>query len=241
MKGVDLISAIALYEAISGMIPYEFIDSSWLIEDCLRGNKFVQSRLKRALDIVLGSVFFIATLPLVAVLVALIKITMGGDPFFVQGRVGRLGKPFKIYKLRTMIPGAVGEPADAEGWHEKNEDRITRLGGFLRKYHLDELPQFYNVIKGDMSIVGPRPEMEMFIRDCEKKIPFYRLRLAVKPGITGWAQIRFLHTSTLIGYQEKFRYDLYYLSNQTFRLDLEIIVRTILRLVGFPRIKPPQS
>ena len=146
-------------------------------------------------------------------------------------------KPFNIYKLRTMTIGKKKQLEGLEGLPEKDEERVTRIGRTLRKYHLDELPQFLNVIKGNMSIVGPRPEMEVYIEQWEGEIPSYRLRLAVKPGITGWAQVWFGHTSTLKGYKNKFQYDLYYLSNLSLKLDLEIMVRTVFRILGYPKIK----
>jgi exopolysaccharide biosynthesis polyprenyl glycosylphosphotransferase len=236
LKGVDLISAVSLFTAISGKIPYEYVNTAWLIEECLRGNKFTEVRLKRAADLVFGILFFLFSLPVVMICALLIKIGSKGPVFYVQERIGKFSRPFKTYKLRTMIASSEKQPVTPEGWHERNKERITRIGEFLRKYHLDELPQFLNVIKGDMSIVGPRPEMEMFTRQCEDKIPFYRLRLAINPGITGWAQVWHGHTSTLTGYKSKFQYDLYYLSNLSLKLDLEIIVRTIFRIFGYPRI-----
>lgn len=237
LRGINLISAIALFEAISGQIPHEHISSSWLIEDCLRGKKFAEVRMKRTVDIFFGSVFFLVSLPLVAFSAAAIWLESGGPVFFIQERVGRFGRPFQIYKLRTMESTEKVLDKESEGWHEKNQYRITVFGGWLRKYHIDELPQFLNVVRGEMSLVGPRPEMEMFITLCEKKIPFYRLRLAVKPGITGWAQIMYRHTSTLYGYKNKFKYDLYYLANLSLKLDLEILVRTVFRVLGYPKIE----
>ncbi|MBD3296233.1 MAG: exopolysaccharide biosynthesis polyprenyl glycosylphosphotransferase [Candidatus Omnitrophica bacterium] len=234
LRGVDLISSVALYSAISGQMPYDCIGDSWLIEDCLRGNKFSQTKIKRAADIIISFFFSLAFLPVIGILAVMIKLDSKGPVFFLQERVGRFGKPFKMIKLRSMTTECYREETP-EGWHEKNKCRITRVGAFLRKTHLDELPQFFNVLKGDMSIVGPRPEMEMFITQCEDTIPFYRLRLAVRPGLTGWAQVWFSHTSTLEGYKTKFKYDLFYLANLSLKLDLEIMIRTILRVLGYPR------
>jgi|GEM_PF-1227911 len=276
---VHLVSAIALFTAISGKIPYENISSSWLIEECLRGGKFVTTKIKRAVDLILGLVFFVFSLPLIAICAVAVKLETKGPAFFIQQRIGRFNKPFKFYKLRSMrtTQDMLAEPdnkkiAAAERWwelsnligeqlleeevlkkdlifekeqqekeegvHDIHKWRIARVGYFIRKFHIDELPQFWNVVKGDMSIVGPRPEMEMFIKQCEKTIPFYRLRLAVKPGVTGWAQVWYLHTSTQLEYKNKFKYDLYYLANMSLRLDFEIIVRTALRILGIPRIQP---
>jgi len=172
LAGCNLFSAIDFYSETTGQIPYEQITSSWLIEDCLRANKFGQVRSKRMLDIALGSVFFITTLPLFFLCAILVVIDSSGPMLFVQERIGIFGRPFKILKLRTMRMESKQQGQEAENWHEKQETRITRIGHFLRKYHLDEIPQFINVIKGEMSIVGPRPEMEIFIRQCEKKYLF---------------------------------------------------------------------
>ncbi len=238
LRGKDLVSAIGLYQAISGRTPYRHIDSSWLIEECLRGQKFTQVRIKRLFDILLGAIFFALSFPVVALCGIVIMFESKGPALFTQQRIGRFGKLFTIYKLRTMTCGAERDTPARDGWGnllQDNISKITRFGKFLRKYHIDELPQFYNVLRGDMSIVGPRPEMEMFTQRCEARIPFYRLRLAVRPGITGWAQVWFTHTSTLSGYKGKFEYDLYYLANLSLRLDLEIIIRTVFRLLGYPR------
>lgn len=237
LKGVDIISAIGLYQSITGRVPYEQINSAWLIEDCLRGNKFTEVRLKRLFDILLGTILAAFSIPLILLCAIIIKLESKGPAIFVQERVGRYGRRFKIYKLRTMA-GAPGR--DRPGWkrwinlYKKHSGKITRFGKLIRKYHIDELPQFYNVLKGDMSIIGPRPEMETFTHRCEKRIPFYRLRLSIRPGITGWAQVWFHHTSTLSGYKRKFEYDLYYLEHGTLKLDFEILIRTIFRVIGYP-------
>lgn len=234
LKGAHLISAVGLYESIAGRIPYAHIDSAWLIEECLRGNKFTQNKLKNLVDKVLGAVLLVLSFPLIFLCAIVMKLASAGPVFFAQERIGRFGKPFTIYKLRTMQESGEAQPDSTEGWHDRQESRITRLGALLRRCHLDEFPQFFNVLKGDMSLVGPRPEMEMFIRACEDEIPFYRLRLDVKPGITGWAQVAFRHTSSLDAYKEKFEYELYYLSHLSLRFDLEILARTIFILLFKP-------
>jgi len=227
LMGCDLISATGLFSAFTGRLPYQNLNASWLIEECLRANKFVQIKAKRVIDIVLGLIFFILTLPISLLCAIIIKLDSKGPVLFIQDRVGFLGQSFKIYKFRTMKEPEEKAEKIAENWHRMNERRITHFGKWMRKLHLDEIPQFVNIIKGDMSIAGPRPEMEMFIKQCEEKVPFYRLRLAVKPGLTGWAQVWFRHTSTLSGYKDKFEYELYYLANVSVRLDLEIILRTV--------------
>ena len=236
LKGMDLISAAGLYEAISGKISYENLGIDSIIEDCLRGQKFTQARIKFVFDVILSAVLLALALPVLAICAVCIKLDSGGPVLFVQERVGRFGKHFKIYKLRTMTERATSEKVKKSGWDDLDPDkegRITRFGAFLRKAHLDELPQLFNVIIGDMHLVGPRPEMEMYVSRCEKSVPLYRLRLAVKPGITGWAQVSYTHTSTLSEYRRKLEYDLYYLKNMSFRLDLEILIRTLFLLLGY--------
>ena len=238
MGGRYLVSAVGLYEAISGRVPYENISSSWLIEDCLRGNKFVAVKVKRLFDIVIGGILLLTSMPVIMLCGVIIKLESKGPALFKQKRIGKLGKPFTIYKLRTMRYSAAQSTSGQRGWgnlYKQNRNKITRFGGFLRRHHMDELPQFFNVVRGDMSIVGPRPEMEIFIKRCEKRIPFYRLRLSIKPGITGWAQVWYMHTSTLAGYKRKFEYDLYYLANVSLKFDIEIIARTALKLIGYPK------
>lgn len=234
LKGVELISVGVLFSAITGQIPYEDLDEAWLIEECLRGNKFAQVKLKRSLDMLIGTACFLIFLPVMAILAVLVKIESRGPAFFLQDRIGRFGKPFKIIKIRSMAIDTVSDGADTNNWYTKNVQRITKVGMFLRRTHLDEIPQFINVIKGDMSIVGPRPEMEMYIRECQGIIPFYKLRLSMRPGLTGWAQVWYYHTSTLEGYKAKFRYDLFYLANLSLKLDIEIMARTLLRVSGYP-------
>ena len=244
LKGMDLISAAGLYEYMSGRIPYEHIGSDSLIEDCLRGQKFTQARIKFIFDIFLGSILLVLSIPIIAICAIGIKLDSNGPVLFMQKRVGRFGKHFTIYKLRTMIETKIPGKAEGAGWvdlYEKNNGKISKFGKFLRKFHLDELPQLLNVIKGDMSIVGPRPEMELYVTKCEKHIPLYRLRFAVRPGITGWAQVAYIHTTTLSGYRRKLEYDLYYLKNMSIKMDLEIIIRTFFLLLGFTGNKRTES
>jgi lipopolysaccharide/colanic/teichoic acid biosynthesis glycosyltransferase len=234
LLGIPLVSALGLYEGITGRMPYQCINATSLIEECLRNNRFTQIRIKSLLDRTIGALLLLLCLPIMLVCALLIKRESSGPVFFTQQRIGKFGKPFTMYKLRTMRPASHDQPAEAEGWHHAQEARITESGRFLRRFHLDELPQLFNVVKGDMSLVGPRPEMEIFIRMCEKEIPFYRLRLDVKPGITGWAQVAFRHTSRLESYREKFEYDLYYLSHLSLGFDLDILVRTVSVLYSNP-------
>jgi len=235
LQGAVLISAIGLYGEITGRIPYEYVSRTGLIDSCLRGSRYGGMKaVKRSFDIVLGAILLLASLPLIVFCALIVMLESEGPGFFTQKRIGMLGKPFTIYKLRTMTAG--GE-MDAPGGTPAGGE-VTRFGRFLRGHYIDELPQFYNVLIGDMSIVGPRPEMETFAHKCEKLIPDYQwLRLSVRPGITGWGQVWHEHTTTNAGYRGKFEYDFYYLANASFRFDLEIIVLTAIKVIGALRRK----
>jgi exopolysaccharide biosynthesis polyprenyl glycosylphosphotransferase len=177
---------------------------------------------KRVFDVTVAVVGLVVTVP-VFVLVA-IAVRLSGKPVLIkQTRLGERGKPFEMYKFRTMIPA--GEPIGTARWAAKNDPRVTAAGRVLRRTRLDELPQFWNVIRGQMSIVGPRPERPEFIRVLEESIPFWNRRLLVKPGITGWAQIHGLRGKTSI--TDRVEWDNYYLENWSLWLDLKILVTTL--------------
>ena len=179
---------------------------------------------KRALDIICGLIIaaiFVVVFPFVAIA---IKLDSPGSIFYKQERVGLSGKKFTIYKLRSMVQNA--EVNGQAQWATKGDARITKVGNFIRKTRLDELPQVLNVLKGEMSMVGPRPERQQFIDKLEQQIPGYCTRLEVKPGITGWAQVNYGYGSTLEDARIKHSHDAYYLQNQSFSLDLQVLYRT---------------
>jgi exopolysaccharide biosynthesis polyprenyl glycosylphosphotransferase len=179
---------------------------------------------KRGLDIICGliiAVIFIAVFPFVALA---IKLDSPGSIFYSQERVGLNGAKFTIYKLRSMVQNA--EVNGQAQWAVKNDARITKVGNFIRKTRLDELPQVINVLKGEMSMVGPRPERQQFIDKLEQQIPGFNNRLAVKPGLTGWAQVNYGYGSTIEDARIKLSYDLEYCQNQSLALDLQTIFRT---------------
>ncbi len=178
---------------------------------------------KRAEDVVGSLVGLIISAPVIAVAAWLVQRESPGPIFYRQERAGRRGKPFLLYKIRTMRPDAEA-PGDKPGWTVPNDPRRTRIGAFLRECNIDELPQFWNVLKGDMSLVGPRPERPYFIEQFKTDIEHYMARHASKPGITGWAQVNGLRGDTSIG--ERVRYDLYYLRNWSLAFDLKVLVRT---------------
>jgi len=173
-------------------------------------------------------------IPVMVVLAIAIKCDSRGRIFYTQERVGKDGRKFTIMKFRTMVENA--ESLTGAVYAADNDPRITKIGRFLRKWRLDEIPQLLNVIKGDMSLVGPRPEREVFIREFEEKIPFYTQRLLVRPGLTGWAQVKYPYTSSIEQTEEKLQYDLYYIKNMSFILDVVVMLKTI-RVVLFGKGK----
>jgi len=187
--------------------------------------------LKRLIDIIISLVVLIGFLPIWLIIGLIIKLDSPGPVFYKQKRIGKNRREFDVIKFRSMIQGA--EQETGPKWAEKNDPRVTRFGKFLRKTGLDEIPQFFNVLIGDMSIVGPRPERDHFVSELERSIQFYSRRLIVKPGITGWAQIKYKYDETIDDVREKLRYDLYYIENMSVVLDLKIIIQTL--LIGLRR------
>jgi len=194
------------------------------------------AEFKRAVDILFALPSLIVAVPVIAILAVLVKLTSKGPAFYVQERVGKGGRIFKIVKLRTMVADA--ESRTGPVWAAANDPRVTPLGAFLRRTHLDELPQLWNVLKGDMSLIGPRPERPVFVEKFKKEIPNYTDRLAVRPGITGWAQVNHVYDQTIDDVRKKVEYDREYIQKMGWAIDLKIIVATIgrmLRLRGGPQ------
>lgn len=181
-------------------------------------------RLKRAFDLVVGALASIAAAPLVALLALLVKLDSSGPAFFVQERLGRLERPFPCIKLRTMRDDA--ERLTGPVWASASDARITRIGRFLRKSQLDELPQLLNILRGEMSLVGPRPIRRHFADQLAREVPFYRLRFLEKPGLTGWSQVNINYASTFVEQVEKFRYECEYIARRSFVFDILIMLRT---------------
>jgi len=182
--------------------------------------------LKRLTDIIISLIVLIGFLPVWLLTALIIKLDSRGPIFYRQKRVGKNKQEFEVIKFRSMVHDAENETGPK--WAEKDDPRVTRFGRLLRKTGLDEIPQFFNVLIGDMSIVGPRPERLYFVNELEQSIQFYSRRLIVKPGITGWAQIKYKYDETIDDVREKLRYDLYYIQNMSVMLDLKIIVQTLL-------------
>lgn len=233
-RGVHFISMPHLFERLAGYIPVEYIGDSWasvLPTDVNSDyNRWHFVVAKRAMDIVLsllGLIVFVLVFPFIALA---IKLDSEGDIFYSQERVGLHGKTFRIYKLRTMVKNA--EAITGPVFAQSHDPRVTRVGRFMRKSRLDELPQLYNVLRGDMSLIGPRPERMVHVNRLAEKIPFYRTRLVVRPGLTGWAQVRYGYGATDEDAQTKLEYDLYYIRNASVTLDLTIMMRTVYKVVA---------
>jgi lipopolysaccharide/colanic/teichoic acid biosynthesis glycosyltransferase len=175
-----------------------------------------------------------ATAPLMLFIALAIKLGSRGPVFYVDERAGRNGRPFRLIKFRTMYPAAPGENLTASVWERDDAGRITPVGRWIRKLRLDELPQFWNILKGDMDLVGPRPEIISNVQTMTEHIPYYALRHSVRPGLTGWAQTRFEYSVSLEQVTEKMRYDLFYISHMSAWLDLRILIDTV-KIVLFGR------
>jgi len=185
--------------------------------------------MKRLIDITISVVSLIILTPIMMILGIFIKIDTPGPVFHKQERVGLRGKKFTLVKFRSMVSDA--EKHTGPVWAEKNDKRITRIGRVIRPYRLDELPQIINVLKGEMSFVGPRPERPAFVENLKKSIPFYRLRLTVHPGITGWAQVKHTYDQSVDDVRKKLKFDLEYINNMSLRLDLKIFLKTVLTMI----------
>jgi len=185
----------------------------------------LRSAVKRVFDLLSSLVLLVATAPIMAITALLIKLESPGSIFYTQERVGLNGGTFKVIKFRSMRNDA--EKDGRPQWATKNDARVTRVGNIIRKVRIDELPQLINVLRGEMSMVGPRPERPFFVDELVAKIPYYAVRHSVKPGVTGWAQVRYEYGSTIEDSLEKLQYDLYYVKNHTLFLDLLIMLETV--------------
>ncbi|HEX5473165.1 MAG TPA: TIGR03013 family XrtA/PEP-CTERM system glycosyltransferase [Vicinamibacterales bacterium] len=215
----------SVYEEYTGKIAVENLRPSWLIfSSGFRRRSFLMA-LKRAIDIVAGAAGLILLAPLMAVVAVLVKLSSRGPALYHQERVGRDGRVFTVHKFRSMRADA--ESATGAVWARANDDRVFPLGRLMRKTRLDELPQLFNVLTGDMSLVGPRPERPQFVSQLTEQIPFYGQRHVVKPGLTGWAQVRYTYGASVEDAMQKLQYDLFYIKNLSLALDLYIALKTI--------------
>jgi exopolysaccharide biosynthesis polyprenyl glycosylphosphotransferase len=232
-NGIEITRMQTLYEELLGRVPIQHLESDWIIRSFVDETRMhgIYEVGKRLLDIsgaLVGVMLFVFFFPLIALM---ILIDNGFPIFYRQVRLGRGAKPYTIIKFRTMRKDAESDGKAIPA--SKNDPRITRAGRFLRRTRLDELPQFLNVLRGDMSIVGPRSERPELVEKYQKQVPFYRARLLVKPGITGWAQINFGYVSTVEDTIIKLEYDLYYIKHRGLGTDISIMLRTIGTVLGF--------
>jgi exopolysaccharide biosynthesis polyprenyl glycosylphosphotransferase len=226
MAGVRVVEAANLFEGLSGRIPLRDLRPSWLVFSGGFHKPPVLASFKRWGEAVVAAVLIALTAPLALLTALLVRLSSPGAVLYRQTRVGLDGKTFELLKWRTMRADA--EKASGPVWATgENDPRVTRLGRFMRKVRLDELPQLWNVLRGQMSFVGPRPERPHFVARLREVIPYYDERHSVRPGITGWAQVKFPYGSTLEDAEEKLEYDLYYVKHMSLLLDLAIVLETV--------------
>lgn len=225
LDGVQFAHLASVYEEFTGKIAVENLRPSWLIFS----SGFHKTRLlmmsKRLLDIVVAALGVVLSLPVQLVVALAVKVTSCGPVLYRQDRVGQDGRIFTLYKFRSMRHDAEADTGPV--WARVGDDRVTSIGGFLRRMRLDEMPQLWNVLRGDMSLVGPRPERPEFVGSLTRQIAFYGQRHVIKPGVTGWAQVRYTYGASVQDAMEKLQYDLFYVKNMSIALDLYILLRTI--------------
>ena len=225
LNGIQITDLARFFERVHGRVPIESLKASWLIY----GNGFRQNWLrrlvKRTFDVLVSLALVILLMPLMALVAVLISLEGGGPVIYRQERVGLRGVPFVVLKFRSMQKNAEGD--GTARWAAPKDSRVTSLGRILRRSRIDELPQLFNVLKGEMSFVGPRPERPVFVTMLTEQIPFYAVRHSVKPGITGWAQVRYSYGATVEQSAKKLEYDLYYVKNNTLFLDLLVLLETV--------------
>ena len=228
-KNIEIISLVDFYEKLFLRIPVDEINEEWFVNE-IKSENHLDNNFKKIIDKSLALIGIIILSPLFLIITLLTKISSKGPILYKQIRVGFDNKTFTLFKFRTMYNAPEKNP-DAQGgkptWCQTNDERITQIGSILRKTHLDEIPQLFNIIKGNISFVGPRPERPEFVETLEKEIPHYLFRQIIKPGLTGWAQIKFRYSNTIVESKEKFEYDLYYIKNRNIFFDLKILLKTI--------------
>ena len=228
-SGATVIELGDFYEQITGKVSLEIFSDMWFVKNLEDLNANVYKIMKRFLDTVIGIIGLLLLMALYAPVALLIKLDSRGPIIFKQKRVGKKNEVFTMYKFRTMkalSPDGSAETAGAR-WADEYDTRVTKVGRFLRKTRLDELPQFLNILRGDMSFVGPRPERPEFVKDLSKKIPYYNMRHLVRPGLTGWAQINFEYGNSIEDARTKLQYEIYYAKKRSVALDVTIILKTI--------------
>jgi exopolysaccharide biosynthesis polyprenyl glycosylphosphotransferase len=234
-KGMRFMDASLFYERLLGKIPVSLISKVWFLENISETEKIFFEALKRVIDILLSFIVGIITLPLILLAIIAIKLNSSGPTVLKQRRVGKMGRVYNHYKLRTMATSSPDGHAEPNGvqWSMQNDSRVTRVGKILRGTRIDELPQLWNILRGELSFVGPRPERPEFVEMLRREIPYYDMRHLVRPGLSGWAQINppYYYASTKETVL-KLQYDLFYIKNRDLGLDLAIALKTLMVIVS---------
>ena len=231
MSGCKITALTDFIEREAGQVELEGLYPSWLVFSGGNARNVIDRTAKQIVDIAASATLLVATLPILLITALLIWLDDGGPIFYRQTRVGLNGKHFDVIKFRSMRNDA--EKDGVARWATKDDDRVTRIGRFIRKTRIDEIPQIFNVLTGDMSFVGPRPERPAIVADLEDKIAFFKYRHVVKPGITGWAQVNYPYGASIEDAREKLKYDLYYIKNESIFLDFLILMETV-RVIFWP-------
>ena len=225
MKGVEVQEGVSFYERLTGKLLVDSLNPSWLIFSSGFKKSEIRKMIKRLSGFIISLIGLILSLPFSLFTAIAIKLDSPGPVLFKQERVGENGEIFNLLKFRSMV-----QDAEKEGeavWASENDPRVSRVGRIIRKVRIDEIPQMWNVLKGDMNFIGPRPERPQFVKELEEQIPYYAQRHSIKPGITGWAQIMYPYGSSVEDAREKLHYDLYYIKNMTIFFDLVILFDTV--------------
>jgi exopolysaccharide biosynthesis polyprenyl glycosylphosphotransferase len=233
-KGILVEDGLRTYESFTGKLPIEALTPSFLIFSGAFRKSRLQIGWRRGASLLAALVGLLVTAPLMAAIAIAIKLDSRGPILYHDERAGLKGRAFRLVKFRTMHPLAPDQERAVSVWDRDDATRVTRVGRSIRRLRLDELPQFWNIVKGDMDLVGPRPEMLANVQAMTEQIPYYSLRLSVRPGLTGWAQTRFGYSVSLEQVTEKIRYDLFYIKHMSVWLDLRILVDTV-KIVLFGR------
>jgi exopolysaccharide biosynthesis polyprenyl glycosylphosphotransferase len=229
-RGVEIVDLASVCERFLNRIPCDQITELWLLWGLMGRSSLYVTRLKRLVDFVLAAALLVVLAPLLLVVAVAIRLSSKGPILYTQERIGLHNRPFSVLKFRSMVHGA--EDDSGPVWAAERDPRVTHAGRWLRRWRLDELPQLLNVIKGDMSLVGPRPERSIFVNEFLTAVPMYNQRHGLRPGITGWGQIHYDYAASREQTREKLEYDLFYVKNASFLLDLAILLRTTRTLVG---------
>jgi sugar transferase (PEP-CTERM system associated) len=225
LQGIKVTDAATFFERETAQIRVDSLQPSWLVFGGGFDQSFIRIFMKRGFDLVCSAIILVLSFPVMILTAALIYLEDRAPVFYSQERVGKDGKPFKVHKFRSMRSDA--EKGGKPQWAAQNDPRVTRIGNFIRRVRIDELPQILNVFKGEMSFVGPRPERPFFVEQLIEVVPYYNVRHSIKPGITGWAQVRYGYGASADDALQKLQYDLYYVKNNSLSLDILILIDTL--------------